>query len=64
MDFKKGEWCETVDGLYWRFINKNRTFFSSNPRLNMMVNVYDKINNERKKNILAKAEEFIAKFTS
>ena len=20
MDFKKGEWCNTMDGLYWRFI--------------------------------------------
>jgi len=64
MDFKKGEWCETVDGLYWRFINKNRKFFSSNPRLNMMVTVYDKMNSERKKKILLKAENFINQFTS
>ncbi len=64
MDFKKGEWCETVDGLYWRFINKNRKFFSSNPRLNMMVSVYDKMKNERKKKILSKAEAFITQFTS
>ena len=64
MDFKKGEWCETVDGLYWRFINKNRKFFSSNPRLNMMVSVYDKMKNERKKKILSKAELFITKFTN
>ena len=64
MDFKKGEWCETVDGLYWRFINKNRKFFSSNPRLNMMVSVYDKMKNERKKKILSKAELFITKFTT
>ena len=27
MDFKKGEWCNIMDGLYWRFINKNRSFF-------------------------------------
>ncbi len=64
MDFKKGEWCEIVDGLYWRFINKNRKFFSSNPRLNMMVSVYDKMKNERKKKILAKAEAFITQFTT
>ena len=64
MDFKKGEWCETVDGLYWRFINKNRKFFSSNPRLNMMVSVYDKMKNERKKKILSKAEAFITQFTT
>ena len=64
MDFKKGEWCETVDGLYWRFINKNRKFFSSNPRLNMMVSVYDKMKDERKKKILSKAEAFITQFTT
>ena len=59
MDFKKGEWCETVDGLYWRFINKNRKFFSSNPRLNMMVNVFDKMKQDRKKRIQQKPEIFI-----
>ena len=64
MDFKKGEWCETVDGLYWRFINKNRKFFSSNPRLNMMVNVFDKMKQDRKKRILQKAEIFIREHTS
>ena len=64
MDFKKGEWCETVDGLYFRFINKNRKFFSSNPRLNMMVNVFDKMKQDRKKRILQKAEIFIREHTS
>ncbi len=64
MDFKKDEWCETVDGLYWRFINKNRHFFSKNPRLNMMVSVYDKMNSDRKKRILKKANNFINTYTS
>ena len=64
MDFKKDEWCETVDGLYWRFINKNRKFFSKNPRLNMMVSVYDKMNSGRKKRILKKANNFINTYTS
>ena len=27
MDFKRGKWCDTMDGLYWNFINKNRNFF-------------------------------------
>ena len=26
MDFNKGEWCDILDGLYWRFIN-NLDFF-------------------------------------
>ena len=27
MDFKKGDWCNIMDGLYWRFIDRNRKFF-------------------------------------
>ena len=63
MDFEKGEWCEIMEGLYWRFINKNRKFFLSNARLAMMVKIFDKMKSERKKNILTKAENFITKNT-
>ena len=59
MNFKKGNWNDIMDGLYWRFINKNRKFFQSNPRLNMMVNIYDKMNVERKNHIIKKANQFI-----
>ena len=63
MDFKKGDWCNTMDGLYWRFINRNRTFFLKNPRLSMMVRIFDKMKTERKKLILSEAEKFINKNT-
>ena len=63
MDFKKGDWCNTMDGLYWRFIDKNRSFFLKNPRLSMMVRVFDKMNLDRKKMILAEAEMFIKEQT-
>jgi deoxyribodipyrimidine photolyase-related protein len=59
MNFKKGGWNDIMDGLYWRFINKNRIFFSKNPRLNMMVRIYDKMNDERKEMIIYKADVFI-----
>ena len=59
MDFKRGDWCNTMDGLYWRFINRNRNFFLKNPRLSMMVRIYDKMNSDRKKLILTSAEKFI-----
>ena len=52
-----------MDGLYWRFINKNRAYFKSNPRLNMMVSLFDKMKEVRKKNILTKAEDFIQENT-
>ena len=63
MDFKKGEWCNIMDGLYWRFINRNRKFFLKNPRLSMMVRVFDKMKSERKKLILSEAKKFINKNT-
>ena len=64
MDFKKGDWCNIMDGLYWRFINKNRKFFLKNPRLSMMVRIFDKMNVDRKKLILSTANEFIKKNTN
>ncbi len=59
MNFKKGTWNDIMDGLYWRFINKNRKFFQTNPRLNMMVVIFDKMKDERKNNIIKKANQFI-----
>ena len=59
MDFKKGEWCDTLDGLYWRFIEKNTNFFLKNPRLSMMVRVLEKMKLERRKKIIDLANKFI-----
>ncbi len=63
MDFKKGEWCDVLDGLYWRFIESNRDFFSKNPRLSMMIRVLDRMNQDRKKNIMVLADKFIEENT-
>lgn len=59
MDFQKGEWCDTLDGLYWRFIDKNRDYFKGNPRLSIMIGSLDRMNTERKSKIFSKAEDFI-----
>ena len=64
MNFKKGPWCDVMDGLYWRFIDKNRAFFKKNPRLNMMVSLFDKMKKVKKDDILFKANEFIERNTS
>ena len=58
-NYKKGEWCDTVDGLYWLFIKNNLDFFKSNPRLSLMVNALRKIDSQRKSIIFSKAELFI-----
>ncbi len=49
-DYKKGDWCEIWDALYWNFINEKRDFFRKNPRTSMMINMYDKKSNEVKLN--------------
>jgi deoxyribodipyrimidine photolyase-related protein len=35
--YKKGEWCDVWDALYWRFISNHQEQFSKNPRMSMMV---------------------------
>ena len=63
MDFKKGDWCNIMDGLYWRFIDRNRKFFLKNARLSMMVRIFDKMKIDRKKLILSAADKFIKQNT-
>ena len=36
-NYPKGEWCDIVDGLYWRFTEKNIDFYKSNPRLSFCI---------------------------
>ena len=48
-NYKKDSWCEIWDALYWDFIDKERVFFKKNPRMSMMVNLYDKKNPDVKK---------------
>ena len=63
MDFKKGPWCDIMDGLYWRFIEKNKAFFKKNPRLSMMVKMLEKMKIERKDKIFSAANDFIERNT-
>ena len=62
-DYRKGEWCDVVDGLYWRFIDRHRKFFLSQPRLALMTRALDRLKDERKDRIFAAAEGFIARVT-
>jgi len=59
MDFNKGEWCDIMDGLYWRFILKNKLFFQNNPRLSLMVIILEKMDNNKKKESLMLQKIFL-----
>ena len=63
MHFKKGPWCDVMDGLYWKFIDRHKKFFLKNPRLSMMVRISEKMNIERKSRIFKVAEKFIKQNT-
>lgn len=60
---KAGDWCDGVDGLYWSFIEKNKSFFSKNPRLSMMARTIEKMDPARKKTIYDAAEKLRQKLT-
>lgn len=63
-DYSKGDWCVTVDGLYWRFIDKHRDYFAANPRLALMPRALDRLSSERREHIFAAAERFIDRYTT
>ncbi|MDA0707235.1 MAG: cryptochrome/photolyase family protein [Proteobacteria bacterium] len=63
-DYSKGEWCDTVDGLYWRFIDKHRAFFAGNPRLALMPRALDRLDGNRRERLFAAAQRFIEQFTA
>lgn len=63
-DYEKGPWCDVVDGLYWRFIEKHRSFFAANPRLALMPRALDRLDADRRSRIFRAAGEFLDVHTS
>jgi len=63
-DYGKGPWCDVVDGLYWRFIEKHRAFFRQNPRLALMPRALDRLDAGRRSRIFEAANNFLKANTS
>lgn len=63
-DYKKGAWQETWDGLFWRFMDTHRHFFEQNPRLGMLVKMFDKMSHEKKETHLKNAQEYLSNLAS
>ena len=62
-DYPKGDWCDVVDGLYWRFIDRHRDFFAGNPRLALMPRALDRLDRDRRDRIFDLATDFIERRT-
>ncbi len=58
-DWEKGDWQMIWDGLFWRFMHVHRDFFKSNPRLGMLVNMFDKMPAEKRNAHIKIAEEYL-----
>jgi deoxyribodipyrimidine photolyase-related protein len=63
-DFPPGDWCDTVDGLFWRFIGRHRDFFASQPRLRMLVRSLERLDSSRRERLERSAEQFLATMTA
>jgi deoxyribodipyrimidine photolyase-related protein len=62
--YKKGEWSKIWDGLYWHFISKNKDKFSDNPRMSLMLSLLDRMDQEKLKNHIKRADKFLEKLNS
>ena len=52
-------WQPIWDGLFWYFMNKQRTFFLKNPRLGMLVHTFDKMTDEKRNTHIVNAEKYL-----
>ncbi len=59
-NYKKGEWQAIWDGLFWRFMHTHRDFFLSNPRLGMLVRMFDKMPVEKQQEHLENGAVYLA----
>lgn len=61
--FKKSSegdgWQSIWDALFWRFMHKQRAFFSSNPRLGMLLRTWDGMAEEKRNSHLQMAENYL-----
>jgi len=58
-NYKKGEWSEIWNGLFWRFIHKHQKFLSQNLRLNFMVKQMQKMEHNRLHHLIKQADDFL-----
>ena len=58
-NYGRGDWQSKWDGLFWRFMDLHRNFFLSNPRLAMLVRIFDKMPTEKKLKHIYEASTFL-----
>jgi deoxyribodipyrimidine photolyase-related protein len=56
--YPKGDWCDIMDGLYWRFIDQHRPTFANNPRMAFMLKSLDKMDLAKRDRIFKAAADW------
>jgi deoxyribodipyrimidine photolyase-related protein len=57
--YKKGDWCDVWDGLYWRWIWNHADELAKNPRWAMMCAMVKKMDPEKRQTHLNNAEAWL-----
>jgi len=58
-NYSKGDWQQIWDALFWRFMNIHRDFFLKNPRLGMLVRMFDKMPAEKQEKLMRTAGNYL-----
>ena len=58
-NYKNGPWAVIWDALYWRFIDKHRQKLVKNIRMKFMINLFDKMDDEKKNLHISTANTFL-----
>jgi deoxyribodipyrimidine photolyase-related protein len=59
-NFKQGDWCDSFDGLFWRFVDKNKPVFEKNGRMKFLLSTLKRNDYSEK---IALAENFLQEKT-
>jgi deoxyribodipyrimidine photolyase-related protein len=62
-DWGKGPWCEGVNGLYWRFIQRNRAVLAANQRTRQAVSTLDRMDPTRVGELVRAGEDLRERLT-
>ena len=58
-DYPWGDWDQIWDGLFWSFVDKQKEFFKTNPRVSMMYYSLQKMDADKKEHHFRNAQQFL-----
>jgi deoxyribodipyrimidine photolyase-related protein len=58
-DYKKQDWSELWDSLYWNFVDKHQQFLLKNIRFSMILSQFHKMDSTKKANLLKTATDYL-----